>query len=89
MCHVSLPMKLIFWLLSVHMALFILDSGRERTPFTGGLHSLAMLTTALMTVTQTTRLLWVRSEGLFMFSSEGSEQKNKKKEKGKKDASYC
>lgn len=63
---VSLSMELISWLLSVHMALFF--SGwepykRERAVITGGLSSLAMLTTPLMAVMQLTRLLSVRARG--------------------------
>lgn len=62
---VSFSMELISWLLSVHMALFFLDGNprKERATITGGLSSLAMLTTPLMAVMQLPRLLSVRARG--------------------------
>lgn len=62
---VSLSMDLISCLLSVHMALFFLDGNprKERAAITGGLSSLAMLTTPLMAVMQLTRLLSVSARG--------------------------
>lgn len=62
---VSFSMELISWLLSVHMALFFLDMNRrkERAAITGGLSSLATLTTPLMAVMQLTGLLSVRARG--------------------------
>lgn len=62
---VSFSVELISWLLSVHMALFFLDQNprKERAAITGGLCSLATLTTPLMAVMQLTRLLSVRARG--------------------------
>lgn len=58
-------MKLISWLLSVHMVLFFLDGNprKERAAITGGLGSLATLTTPLMAVMQPAGLLSVSAMG--------------------------
>lgn len=62
---VSFRMELISWLLSLHMALFFLDADprKERAAITGGLCSLAALTTPLMAVMQPTGLLSVSTRG--------------------------
>lgn len=62
---VSFSMDLISWLLSVHMALFFLDGNprKERAAITGGLSSLATLTTPPTAVMQLPRLLSVRARG--------------------------
>lgn len=61
----SFCMKLISWLLSVHMVLFFLDGNprKERAAITGGLGSLATLTTPLMAVMQPAGLLSVSAMG--------------------------
>lgn len=77
---VSFCVELISWLLLVHMALFFLDRNprKERAAITGGLSSLAMLTTPLMAVMQLTGLLSVSTKGDSRSAQrlQGGKQKN-------------
>lgn len=75
---VSFSVDLISCLLSVHMALFLLDGNprKERAAITGGLSSLATLTTPLMAVMQPDKATVGQRKGWFTFISTKSGQKH-------------